>query len=364
MKDQSGSIIFIDDESAVLSSLRRALRSRLRDWELVFEQSPERALEQVQSIRPWVVVAEKRMLPMDGAELLSRVKHLQPDAVRVILSADTSEGTALTPLESAHILLPKPFDIDLLTATIERAACLRHFALSDQVRREIGSLQTLPVLPATYRRLVEYVESTDDVDSDRVAALISQDVAVLSKLVQLANSPFWGYRTQVYSARDAVVRLGLDLVRKVVLSVGLFVTDVAEGEHAGLLTRAERVAEKSLLLARESGRSRAQVEQAYFTGLLHNIGELVELGGKTGLSADTLGAFLLQLWGFEQSLVDSLRYQSDPLAQPQPAVQTCQLYIARRLLEAESGNVAPEALLASLDPDLLECAALPSDYRS
>jgi len=325
MDISQATVYFIDDQSQVLSALRRALRSRLKGWTMIFEASPRQALDQMAKTLPWVVLVEKKMPEMDGADFLKQVKTNYPDAVRVILSADISHDTVVQSAGIAHLLLSKPFELDEIVEVIERAVCLRTFQLDDKLRA------------------------------------VSHDVAVLSKILQLANSAFFCAVNPVYSAREAVIRLGYDLVRKLVLCFSIYTASGDTDLNSQLLRNSERVAEKCIELASFARLPKAQRERAYFTGLLHNIGALVISGREVNASFELVGSFLLRLWGFEQLIVDTLRYQSNPEASGSDDVVLYQLHIARALVDAENNNQPLEALFDELDPKLIEQAML-SEY--
>lgn len=361
MNVNQASVYFLDDESQVLGALRRALRLRLKGWTMVFESSPSRTLDLMSHSTPWVVVVDKKMPEIDGAEFLNEIKALYPDAVRVILSGDISHETVVESAGIAHLLLSKPFELDEIVAVIERAVCLRTFQLDDELRAGIGNIDNLPILPANYDALVTYLNSVDEPDYVCVAELISHDIAVLSKILQLANSAFFGAAVPAYSAHDAVVRLGHDLVRKLVLCFELYTAKGDLDLHNQLLKSSERIAEGCVKLATASQLSREDTERAYFTGLLHNIGELVLAGQNSNISSDLAGSFLLKLWGFDQRIVDAVRHQSSPGKNQETDPVIYQLNVVKTLVNGDSSLMDMDVFLESLDPNLLKNAQL-SDY--
>ena len=74
-------ILFVDDDPNVLTGLRNVLRSRRREWDMVFAIGPEEALAKLAETPFDVVVSDMRMPRIDGAALLTKVKQLQPRAV-------------------------------------------------------------------------------------------------------------------------------------------------------------------------------------------------------------------------------------------------------------------------------------------
>src|SRR5947199_192986 len=85
-------LLIVDDEPHVLSALRRMLLNAaappvLPDPQLTACTSPVQALEHVANHRVDLVISDYRMPGMDGVSFLTRVKELQPDTARIMMSA-------------------------------------------------------------------------------------------------------------------------------------------------------------------------------------------------------------------------------------------------------------------------------------
>lgn len=137
----------------------------------------------------------------------------------------------------------------------------------------VGGLITLPDVFIRINRLIEDPESTLD-DIVRVA---SQDPSFTVRLLQVANSPFYGFSSSVETVARAVTLIGTGQVRNLALS-----TSVAK-TFAGLpnaLVSMDNFWQHSLYCALAArilaGRAGRMEPEAMFTaGMLHDIGELV-----------------------------------------------------------------------------------------
>lgn len=304
-------VLFVDDEVGVLRSLKRGLRLRRRDWDIQFHQSPLQALDQLDQFSPWIVVSDKRMSEMDGLDFLAQVRERLPEAVRILLSGDTSGESALGATEVSHLLLAKPFDIDELIEILERTYCLYSLPVSAKSRQVLGDIKTLPVLPEVYQCLVDYLRGTDQPDVKKIAEIISRDTAILSKVLQVSNSSFFGFSSPAQSIQEAVVRLGNDLLSQMVLSIGLFEeSELDQQSHRALLAQSEKISEQMLTMARFADVPKQILDKLYITGLLHNVGALAPEVDHPD-SSHIIGAYLLKLWGFEAELVNAVLYQND-----------------------------------------------------
>ena len=114
-------IMLVDDESNVTRALRRTLTRSLPGESFSIEtfDDPRLALERAGEVDFALVISDYRMPPMDGVEFLMRFRIMQPDAVRLILSASSDvEGQA-----GAFRYILKPWD-DIDLAYIVREALL------------------------------------------------------------------------------------------------------------------------------------------------------------------------------------------------------------------------------------------------
>ena len=113
-------ILFVDDEENILHSIKRELRKR---FDIHTAGSGAEALEILKSQGPFaVIISDMRMPLMDGVQLLSKVKDLYPDVVRLMLTGNADQETAIEAVNKGQIFrfLSKPCP----TATLVTAIAL------------------------------------------------------------------------------------------------------------------------------------------------------------------------------------------------------------------------------------------------
>ncbi|HTS38890.1 MAG TPA: HD domain-containing phosphohydrolase [Candidatus Solibacter sp.] len=118
----NGKILFVDDEPDVLAGYSRTLR---REFHLSTAPSGDQALAELRQNGPYeVVVSDLRMSGIDGLQLLSQVKDLAPQTVRVLLTGNADLQTAIKALNEDTVFrfLTKPCPTELLKKTL--TACL------------------------------------------------------------------------------------------------------------------------------------------------------------------------------------------------------------------------------------------------
>lgn len=118
-------ILILDDEAAVLSALRRTLRSAFPQGVMEIEtfDEPEAALLRIGEQDFDIVISDYRMPGLNGAEVLRLVKGLQPEAIRIVLSATTEFNDIMAAVNRAEVFryLAKPWQREELIATIREA---------------------------------------------------------------------------------------------------------------------------------------------------------------------------------------------------------------------------------------------------
>lgn len=114
-------ILFVDDEERILRSL--ALQFR-REYQVLTESDPRRALERLKTENVHIIVSDQRMPQMSGAELLAQAQQIAPDTLRILLTGYSDLDAAVEALNSGGIFryLTKPWDQQEMAFTLRQAA--------------------------------------------------------------------------------------------------------------------------------------------------------------------------------------------------------------------------------------------------
>ncbi len=105
-------VLFVDDEKKVLTSLERGLLDE--SYEALFANSGQEALEILQKNPVHVIVTDMRMPEMGGLELLRAVKEEYPHIIRMVLSGYTQVTTVLTAINQGEVFrfITKPWKLE------------------------------------------------------------------------------------------------------------------------------------------------------------------------------------------------------------------------------------------------------------
>jgi response regulator RpfG family c-di-GMP phosphodiesterase len=118
MEAMSEKILLVDDEPNVLSGYQRLLHQTFKTDTAVGGAAAIRA---IRTQGPYgVVLSDMRMPEMDGIELLTRVKSLAPDTIRIMLTGYADVKTALSAVNEGNIFrfLTKPCSQEILAAAL------------------------------------------------------------------------------------------------------------------------------------------------------------------------------------------------------------------------------------------------------
>ncbi|MCK4303335.1 MAG: HDOD domain-containing protein [Candidatus Eisenbacteria sp.] len=335
-------ILFVDDEPKVLEGIRRMLRCLRKEWDMSFAGGGQEALDILADNHMDVVVSDMRMPGMTGVELLTQVKERYPTTVRIALSGQASQDIVLRCTGPVHQYLLKPTDAGVLKSTVERVCMLKEILSVDRLRGLTTQLESLPSMPALYAELQTQSESAS-VSLETLSRVISQDLAMSAKVLQLANSAFFGSPRRVSSPADAVAHLGLETVKALVLSVQVFsqLDDNARKTFSldHLWKHSLAVASASRQIAISEEMDQEVVDHAFLAGLLHDVGKLAlavilpeEYGStlqhaltqgiethkaetdRLGATHAEVGAYLLGLWGYADPIIQAVAYHHRPAA--------------------------------------------------
>lgn len=333
-------ILFVDDEPRILAGLQRSLHTMRKDWEMVFVGGGQEALEAMAHQAFDIVVTDMRMPGMDGAQLLEEVKKRSPQSLRMILSGQSDRETILRSVNPTHQYLSKPCEGEELKTRLMRAFALKDLLENPELKGLVSKLDSLPSLPALYLELTEELQRPDP-SLAKVAKLISADMAMTAKILQLVNSAFFGLRCQVSKAYHAVELLGMDIVRALVLSTHVFSkfeTDLlSETDVQHLWQHSLSSASYAKRIAMMEHCPQRLVDDCFTAALLHDAGKLimasalrvqyktvVEIMKSTGRGLNEaerevfgcghpeIGAYLFGLWGLPGAIIEAVAWHHQP----------------------------------------------------
>ncbi|MEF2231070.1 MAG: HDOD domain-containing protein [Pseudodesulfovibrio sp.] len=246
--------------------------------------------------------------------------------------------------------------------------------LKTSVRGEILSVKDLPTLPHVLEEVTKLVEDPD-ASSEAIARVIATDQVLSAKVLKMVNSPIYGFPGRISSIQHALVLLGFNVIRGIIISTSVF--DMMVQAMKGLWEHSLGCATACNIIARRAGFE--DPEEYAVAGLLHDLGKVVtavqlpdlhraildtvEAKQLTyfqaekdvmGFGHDRINAWLARHWGLPPNIREAMaRHHAPQLAQfykPMSCVVHIGNFLVRLFEFGNSGDdqtsyLRPEALM-------------------
>lgn len=203
------------------------------------------------------------------------------------------------------------------------------------LNHKFARLTHLPSMPVLLMEAVQQINSKPNMAI--LADKIGQDPAMAVRILRVINSPFYGMPREIGSLREAIVFLGLNRIRAMLMSLCFAKMLSAwhkDFDYHKLRHHSVAVAECSRQLAIRSG---INPDLAFTAGLLHDIGDLAiamlfpnefgqlakmpEIGIEAeqrilGFDHTAIGSKAVQYWNLPQAIQDAIEQHEK---HPEPA---------------------------------------------
>ncbi|MEM9388012.1 MAG: HDOD domain-containing protein [Pseudomonadota bacterium] len=318
-------------------ALGEALSGAEDEWTWVHAPSPDQArqrLNEVDGDQPFdVVVSDVGLM---GSEWLHEVAEQSPMSTRLALTDDPPQAGGLASVALAHQCLARRTAAEQLTRAMGAAKRWRPPSADASTLKRLTRLRSVPALPRTHGELMGELQE-EEPNLSLIAQVIADDPAMSAKLLQLINSPYFGVREEVASIKQAVLLLGLQTLRDLAISHALFQAfggRVDSGSLERLWREGHVVAALVDRLSRHLELDEAVRGELRLAAFVHDIGrlallavdaegyaDLTTLHGEALVSAErerygmdhaAAGAYVLDLWGLPESLVQAVYHHHRP----------------------------------------------------
>lgn len=236
-------LLFIDDESSILASLRRLFRPH--GYNILLAESGAAGLEILAREKVDLVVSDMRMPEMDGATLLKQVRQRWPHVIRILLTGYADITSTIAAINEGEIYryIAKPWD-DHEIITIIREATERQRLESEN------------------RRLTALTQE----QNEQLKAL---NASLEQKVVERT--------AKLHKALAFIEQAHGELKKSFLTSVQVFagLIELRNSPASNMMTgHGRRVADHARSVAQRLGLPDAEVQNILLAGLLHDIGKL------------------------------------------------------------------------------------------
>lgn len=149
--------------------------------------------------------------------------------------------------------------------------------VQDRVKRNLNRIQGLPAVSDVVAKIISLADNPT-VSGQQVAEIVGRDQSMVTSILKIVNSPFYGLNRRVSSINHAIVLLGYRTIRNIALSTTLVNSFAGPArdkrfDRAGFWTHSVCTATAAKLLAARF--PDADAEEAFLAGLIHDMGQIV-----------------------------------------------------------------------------------------
>ncbi|OOZ42234.1 two-component system response regulator [Solemya pervernicosa gill symbiont] len=236
---QSATLLFVDDEPNIVSSLRRLFRPL--GYKILTANNGEEGLAVLEQNSVDLVVSDMRMPVMDGATFLAKAAERWPDTVRILLTGYADMESTISAINQGKIYkyFSKPWEDNDITLGVK-------YALKQKF------------LEQDHKRLLKLTKNQNEELQSLNASLEDRVKARTEELRQAMGMLEVSHETLKGSYLNSV-------------KVFSNIIEMREGSVAG---HSRRVAEQAHALAKKCDMSEDDARQVLFAALLHDIGKI------------------------------------------------------------------------------------------
>lgn len=330
-------ILFVDDEIQILKAFKRLFMDT--EYEIFTAQSGEEALKILDSEEVDIIVSDMKMPKMTGYELLSEVKKRFPNIVRIILSGYSDERIVFDALQKniAKLYILKPWDNYLLIDTLEKVFQIENMLKNTSVLKLINNADEFPTIKSSYQRIINAIDS--DKEIFEIVNAIECDYSIVSKLLHIVNSSYYGIKTG--SIKRAVAYLGTENIRNIVIASAFIECLEFKSnydEKVMILWKQSFVSNRIFNIIYSEFLNKKTPETAMTAGLLCNIGiafmmhcykekymeifeeieisneDIIKLENRAfGTNHQEIGGYLLRWWDIPLPIIEAALYHHNPV---------------------------------------------------
>lgn len=308
-----------------------------------------------------------------GVKLLNWATEHHPKIARVLMAEAAEHEGALRVLRGPHQFLAKPVTPEVIVGTVESMMLLNSLIPNEVLLTLASRIKSLPPMPSLYFQIVARLKSPD-CSAQSVAEILTKDMAMTTRLLQVVNSGGFGLSRRVTEMTEVVNLLGLEEIKSLVLGVHLFETHERIKPLYFSISQVWRHSTAVAVAARTICRMETGDEdlanEAYLAGLLHDLGKLVLQNnleaqynevqrkaktdgrrlweveaGEFGVSHAEIGGYVMGRWGMPMPLIDAVSLHHQPGRSPgQNFSALAAVHVANALVHERDMDAEPPEL--------------------
>ncbi len=247
------------------------------------------------------------------------------------------------------------------------------------LKSKIEAVKQIPTLPGVLSKMTAMIHDPET-STEQLGGVISRDQVLAAKVLKLINSSFYGFPGRISSVSHALVLLGFNVIKGMVVSASVF--DMMNRAVVGLWEHSLGCATLSGIIARKLGEKES--EEVFVAGLLHDIGkvmikvslpddydriqrmsavqEIVVREAEqeiVGVDHARIAQWVAAQWHLPEAIAEPMVYHHEPLGAGAYARRTAMVHLADVLIQAVGFGSGGNVSVPPLDEDA--CSLLNAD---
>lgn len=238
------------------------------------------------------------------------------------------------------------------------------------LQSEIQRIDKIPTIPDNFKKILSIIENPK-VSLSTISKFIINDQAFTSRILKMVNSPVYGYPGRISTVDQALLLLGLNAVRGLLLGVSVF--EIMQKVMSGLWEHSLATAIIARSIAQKKGIT--EHEEISVAALIHDIGKVIlilrfpeeyervlqkafqedlfifdaekEIFGLTHAEA---GAIMCRKWNFPHILIETIENYHKPSSSKRYILHTTIVHISDILARAKGIGFAGDNHVPPIDP--------------
>jgi putative nucleotidyltransferase with HDIG domain len=331
-------ILFVGGDRAWFDQVQRDMLALQPNWLCWHAADVPQGLKTLSAAAFQAVVMASQAA--DAARLFDWVEQLLPETIRVA-RCDMRDRLELSEwTRSGVVAVGEELDATGLASSLKRVSQMRGWLADPAIKNLVPALRKFPVVPRLHAQVTEQLSSATG-SLETVAQLIAQDPVMAAKMLQIVNSAVVGLAREITDVSEAVMYLGTERIRSLILVTGVF-SQFEDVKCPGFLlepiwSHSLEVGAFARAIALAETKAPKTAEAAFTAGLLHDIGKLVlaanlpdkysavlQLRARQrksepeaelqilGTTHADLGAYVLGTWGMPLPLLEAVAWHHCP----------------------------------------------------
>lgn len=250
-----------------------------------------------------------------------------------------------------------------------------------KMRAKVEAISALPTVPSNLKQISVMLEKPR-LTMDEIARFVANDPALTTKVLKMVNSAAYGFPGRISSVSHAIMLLGLNVIRGLLLGISVF--DLMQKNMVGLWEHSCGCAVAARCIAQQ--KKMKEPEEVSICGLLHDIGKAIVMlqypseyeqalqeakdnnislyeAEQKYLAAThgEVGLWLAQKWRFPANLVEAIGYHHRPQLAKQAPLETAIVHVSDLLVRAKGVGFSGDSFVPAVHPATWQLLQLSDD---